>query len=110
MFHSHLILNKERKNLYCYDPFKNTAFPLQPNDRESIDDQIIDFVTLPHMKVISLSKNGMLCLHSYEKTDPTSSKIESTIKLDLGLSEDCFCLTICPLFTYIAISVINCFK
>lgn len=109
-FHSHLILNKERKNLFCFNPFKSTLFPLQSEDRKHLDDEIVDFVTLPYMQVISMSRNGMLCLHSYEKTDPNSPKIESTVKLDLSLSEDCYSMTVCPLFTFIAVCVINSFN
>ena len=105
-----MILNKERKNLYCFNPFKTVLFPLQPEERTNPNDEIVDFVTLPYMQAVSMSRNGMICLHSYEKTDPNSPKIESTIKLDLSLGEDCYSITVCPLFKYLAISVIDFFK
>lgn len=97
-FHNHLILNKERKNLYCFNPFKTVLFPLQPEDRNNPNDEIVDFLTLPYMQTVSMSRNGMICLHSYEKTDPNSPKVECTIKLDLSLGEDCYSIAVCPLF------------
>jgi hypothetical protein len=109
-FHSHIILNKERKNLFIFDPFKSTLFPLLAEDRSNPNEEIVDFIALPYMHVISISRSGMLCLHSYEINNPNSSRIISMAKIDLTLGEDCYSMTICPLFTYIAVCVVDVFK